>query len=335
MNADYREIVCRRNPWIYFWTGTKCFHLVAGELSLKLHKFQVCRRPRYQKNFIWQKFSQDRSKLISKGSFSKDLKIFLLSTNTMYQKTLRKTFDCRVCCVLPWISNVIAMPNWPHFVSLLPLYKTKDTQNVHVTTELQYGSLFRKKFFDKQTDLQTAVETIVVLIGAFGSVLANCTKTLNFDQSCKKSEWLDFKFCRWNTWQSFCWIHAEVNRWSTGVCCSFWRGDCAIFRRTTKKVALRLTLGNFQLVESSSFFRFCLLKNLLNKYVICEYIQIVVDSWHWFLLLVFSFDSTSFSFGKKFSIKIVTREIFLLKEPIGWDGDRTKMRQSCSWRTVV
>ena len=177
MNADYREIVCRRNPWIYFWTGTKCYHLVAGALSLKLHKFQVCRRPRYQKNFIWQKFSQDRSKLISKGSFAKDLKIFLLSTNTMYQKTLRKTFNCRVCRVLSWISNVFAMPNWPHLVSLLPVYKTKDTQNLHVTTELQYGRLFRWKFFDKQSDLQTAVEKFVILFGAFGSVLANCTKT--------------------------------------------------------------------------------------------------------------------------------------------------------------
>ena len=276
-----------------------------------------------KKTFKWQIFSQDRSKLFSKGSFANDLTIFLLSSNTMYQKTLRQSFDCRVCRLLPWITNVIAMPNWPHLVSLLPVCKTKDTQNVHVTTELQYGSLFRWKFFDKQSDLQTAVETIVVLIGAFGSVLANCNKTLNFDQTCKKSEWLDFKFCRWNTWQSFCWLHAEVNRWSTGVCCSFWRGACAVFRRTTKNVALRLTLGNFQLVESSSFFRFCLLKNLLNKYVICEYIQIVVDSWHWFLLLVFFNDNTSFSFEKKvFNKDRDSRDLFA--ESPHWLGWRPK-----------
>ena len=83
----------------------------------------------------------------------------------MYQKTLRKIFDCRVCRVLSWISNVTAMPNWPHLVSLLPVYKTKDTQNLHVTNELQYGSLFRWKLFDKQSDLQTAVERFVFLIG--------------------------------------------------------------------------------------------------------------------------------------------------------------------------
>ena len=49
----------------------------------------------------------------------------------------------------------------------------------------------------------------------------------------------------------------------------------------------------------------------------------------------FSIDNTSLSFEKKFSEGIVTREIFLLKEPIGWDGDLNKMRQSCSWGTVV
>ena len=160
--------------------------------------------------------------------------------------------------------------------------------------------------------------------------------TLNFDLTCKKSEWLDLKFCRWNTWQNFFWLHAEVNRWSTGVCCSLWRGDCAVFRRTTKEVALRLALGNFQVVECSSFFRFCLLKNLWKSYVTFEYIQIVVDSWQLFLLLVvFSIDNTSLSFEKKFSIKIINRDIFLLKQHIGWDGDQNKMRQSCSWRTVV
>ena len=222
------------------------------------------------------------------------------------------------------------MPNWPHLVSLPPVYKTKDTQNLHVTTELQYGRLFRWKFFDKQSDLQTAVAKFVILFGAFGSVLANCSKTLNFDQTCKKSEWLHFKFCRRNTWQSFFWLHAEVNPWSTGVYCSLWRGDCAVFRRTTKEVALRLALGNFQVVESSSFFRFCWLKNVWNRYVICECIQIVVASWQWFLLLVFPIDNTSFSSEQKFSMKIVTRDIFLLKQPIGWYGYENKMQQSCS-----
>ena len=40
-------------------------------------------------------------------------------------------------------------------------------------------------------------------------------------------------------------------------------------------------------------------------------------------------------FWKKSSESIVTRQIFLLKEPIGWDGDLNKMRQSRSWGTVV
>ena len=214
------------------------------------------------------------------------------------------------------------MPNWPHFVSLLPVYKTKSTQNVQVTTDLQYGSLFRWRFFDKQLDLQTAVETIV-LFGAFGRVLANCTKTLDFDQTCKKSEWIDFKFCQWNTWQSFFWLHAEVNRWSTGVCCSFWRGDCTVFRRTTKQVALRLTLGYFHVVESSSFSSICLLKNIWNRYVICDYIQIVVASWQWFLLLVFSIDHTSFSFEKKvFNKDRDSRDLFA--ESPHWLGWRPK-----------
>ena len=233
MHANYRKNFRRRNLWNYFLTGTRCYYLVAGALWLKLHKFQVCRRPRYQKKIIWQTFSQDRIKFISKGSFAKDL-AKLLSSSTMYLKNLQETSDYRVCRVLAWSSNVIAMPKWPHFVSLLPVYRTEDTQKVHMTTELHYGSLFWWKFFDKQSDLQTVFEKIVLLIGASGSVLANSTKTLNFDLTCKKSEWLDFKFCRWNTWQSFFWIHAEVNRWSTGVCCTFWRGDCAIFRRTTK-----------------------------------------------------------------------------------------------------
>ena len=34
-------------------------------------------------------------------------------------------------------------------------------------------------------------------------------------------------------------------------------------------------------------------------------------------------------------MKIVTRDIFLLKQPIGWYGYENKMRQSCSWRTVI
>ena len=98
--------------------------------------------------------------------------------------------------------------------------------------------------------------------------------------------------------KAFFWLHAEVNRRSNGVSCSFWRGDCAVFRRTTKEVALRLALGNIQVVESSSFFGFCWLKSFWNRCVICEYIQIVVDSWQWFLLLVFSVVNTSLSFEK-------------------------------------
>ena len=42
----------------------------------------------------------------------------------MYLKKLQETSDCRMCRVLPWNSKVIAMPNWPHFVSLLPVCKT-------------------------------------------------------------------------------------------------------------------------------------------------------------------------------------------------------------------
>ena len=240
-----------------------------------------------------------------------------------------------MCRVLGWSSNVIAMPNWPHFVSLLPVYKTKTLRTFTWPLTSNVEVCFDGSFFDKQSDLQTAVEKIVVLIEAFGSVLANCTKTLNFDLTCKKSEWLDFKLCRWNTWPSFFWLHIEVNRWSSGVCCSFWRGGCAVFRRTTKEVTLRLTLGNFQMVEGSSLFSFRLLNNFWNTYVICEYIQIVVASWQWFPLLVFSIDNTSISFEKKFSIKIVTRENFLLKEPIDWDGYQNKMQHSCIWVTVV
>ena len=83
----------------------------------------------------------------------------------MYLKNLQETSDYRVCRVLAWSSNVIAKSNWPHFVSLFPVCKMKDTQNVQVTNEPQYGSLFRWKFFDKQSDLQTAVERFVFLIG--------------------------------------------------------------------------------------------------------------------------------------------------------------------------
>ena len=133
----------------------------------------------------------------------------------------------------------------------------------------------------------------------------------------------------------FFWLHAEVNPWSTGVYCSLWRGDCAVFRRTTKEVALRLALGNIQVVESSSFFGFCWLKSFWNRYVICECIQIVVASRQWFLLLVFSIDNTYISFEQKFLMKIVTRDIFLLKQPIGWYGYENKMRKSCNWRTVI
>ena len=130
-----------------------------------LHKLQIWRRPRYHKNFTWQNFSHDRSKLSSKGCFAKDLAKLLLSSSTMYLEILQETTDYRVFHVLAWSSNVIARPNWPHFVSLLPVYKPKDTQNVHVITELQYRSLFRWKFFDKQSDLQTAIEKIDVFLG--------------------------------------------------------------------------------------------------------------------------------------------------------------------------
>ena len=159
---------------------------------------------------------------------------------------------------------------------------------------------------------------------AFGSVLANCTKTFNIDQTCKKSEWLDFKFCWWNTWQSFFWLHAEVNRWSTGVCCSFWRGDCAVFRRTTKEVALRLALGIIRVVESSSFFRFWWLKNFWNRYVICECIQIVVDSWQWFLLLVFSTGKQHFHLNKSFQWKSWLATSFCWKNPMVGMETKTK-----------
>ena len=254
----------------------------------------------------------------------------------MYQRTLRKTFDCRVCRVLSWIGNVFAMPNWPHLVSLLPVYKTKDTQNLHVTTELQYGRLFRWKFFDKQSDLQTAVEKFVILFGAFGSVLANCTKTWTLVKHAKNQNGSTSSFVDETRGKAFFfWLHAEVNPWSTGVYCSLWRGDCAVFRRTTKEVALRLALGNIQVVESSSFFGFCWLKSFWNRYVICECIQIVVASRQWFLLLVFSIDNTYISFEQKFLMKIVTRDIFLLKQPIGWYGYENKMRKSCNWRTVI
>ena len=111
-----------------------------------LHKLQVWRWPRYQKNFTWQNFSHDRSKLPSKGCFAKDLAKLVLSSSAMYLKKLQETSGYRVCRVLACSRNVIALPNWPHFVSVLPVYNTKDTQNLHVTTELQYGSLFRWKF---------------------------------------------------------------------------------------------------------------------------------------------------------------------------------------------
>ena len=39
-----------------------------------------------KKNFIWQKFSEDRSKLITKVSIAKELTIFFPSSNTMYLK---------------------------------------------------------------------------------------------------------------------------------------------------------------------------------------------------------------------------------------------------------
>ena len=177
---------------------------------------------------------------------------------------------------------------------------------------------------------------ICYFIWGFWKRLGELHQDMNFGQTCKKSEWLDFKFCRRNTWQSFFfWLHAEVNPWSTGVYCSLWRGDCAVFRRTTKEVALRLALGNIQVVESSSFFGFCWLKSFWNRYVICECIQIVVASRQWFLLLVFSIDNTYISFEQKFLMKIVTRDIFLLKQPIGWYGYENKMRKSCNWRTVI
>ena len=95
------------------------------------------------KNFTLQNFSQDRSKLSFKSSFAEDLAKLLLSSSTMYLKRLQETSDCRVCRVLAWSSNVIAKSNWPHFVSLFPVCKMKDTQNVQVTNEPQYGSLFR------------------------------------------------------------------------------------------------------------------------------------------------------------------------------------------------
>ena len=124
-------------------SGAKGYYVVVGALWLKLHKFQVCHRPRYQKNFWCQNFSEDRSKLFSKGSFSQDLAKLLLSSSTMYLKRLQETSDYRVCRVLAWSSNVFAKPNWPRFVFLFPVCKTKDTQSVQVTNEPQYGSLFR------------------------------------------------------------------------------------------------------------------------------------------------------------------------------------------------
>ena len=122
----------------------------------------------------------------------------------------------------------------------------------------------------------------------------------------------------------FFWLHAEVNRRSTGVSCSFWRSHSAVFRRTSKMIVLRLTLGNFQVVESFSFFRICLLKNLWNRYVICEYIQIVVDSWQWFLLLVFSVDNTSLSFEKSFQKKSWLRRSFCWRNTLVGMKTKTK-----------
>ena len=166
-------------PGIFYWRSQT--NGIESETKDNFHVFvKIWLSPNRMLVGWWSGYQQRRlpnEKIFWKVKtcpFLKTLSEKILTVNFSHQpKWSRINFsDCSLCRVLSRSSNVIAMPNWPHFQSSPPVSRTEDSENVQMANEPHYRSLFPKQFLRHTPTYKEQFKVHNTINEDFGSFLA-------------------------------------------------------------------------------------------------------------------------------------------------------------------